>query len=92
VFHSGLARIDTAGGRADVIDLGPRTHLGEPIFVPDPAARDERGWLLSLGLDGDSGTSFLGVFPSDALADGPVARIWLEHPTPLSFHGYWQSA
>ncbi|MBV2181265.1 MAG: carotenoid oxygenase family protein [Castellaniella sp.] len=92
VFHSGLARVDTADGRAEVIDLGPRTHLGEPIFVADPAARDERGWLLSLGLDGDSGTSFLGVFASDALADGPVARIWLEHPTPLSFHGYWQSA
>jgi len=92
VFHSGLARIDTSGGEAEVIDMGPRTHLGEPIFVADPAARDERGWLLSLGLDGASGTSFLGIFPSDALADGPVARIWLTHPTPLSFHGYWHPA
>lgn len=92
VFHQGLARIDTSNGQVDLIDLGPRTHLGEPIFVADQTAPDERGWLLSIGLDGDSGTSFLGVFRSDALADGPIARLWLNHSTPLSFHGYWQPA
>jgi all-trans-8'-apo-beta-carotenal 15,15'-oxygenase len=92
VFHSGLARIDVDSGQLDVVDLGERTHLGEPIFVADPQAGDERGWLLSLGLDGASGHSFLGVFRSDALGDGPVARIWLTHPAPLSFHGYWHEA
>ncbi len=88
VFHNGLARLDMESGRRDCVYLDD-THLGEPIFVPDAAAADERGWLLSLGLDGKTGKSFLGVFHSDRLTDGPLARILLQHPTPLSFHGAW---
>lgn len=91
VFHNGLARIDVDSGRLDIADMGERTHLGEPIFVPDPVVPGEHGWLLSLGLDGVSGNSFLGVFRSEALDDGPLARVWLTHPTPLSFHGYWHT-
>lgn len=92
VFHSGLARINVNSGQMDVVDMGDRTHLGEPIFAPQPDSPSKSGWLLSLGLDGTSGNSFLGVFRSDALADGPLARIWLTHPTPLSFHGHWHDA
>jgi all-trans-8'-apo-beta-carotenal 15,15'-oxygenase len=88
VFHNGLARVDMESGKRDTVYLHD-THLGEPIFVPDDSASDEQGWLLTVGLDGAEGNSFLGIFRSDRLADGPIARVVLTHPTPLSFHGYW---
>lgn len=90
VFHNGLARLDMASGKREFVYLDD-THLGEPIFVPDQGADDEQGWLLTMGLDGQTGNSFLGIFRSDRLADGPTARVWLEHSTPLSFHGFWHS-
>jgi len=89
VFHNGLARLDMDTGKRDAVHLDD-THLGEPIFVPDETADEEQGWLLTMGLDGRSGNSFLGIFRSDRLADGPTARVLLRHPTPLSFHGFWQ--
>lgn len=92
VFHNGLARLNVDTGQRDVAILGDQVHLGEPIFVPDRDAPDEQGWLLSLGLDGGTGHSFLGVFRSERLADGPLARVLLQHPTPLSFHGWWQGS
>jgi all-trans-8'-apo-beta-carotenal 15,15'-oxygenase len=92
VFHHGLMRIDTDTGQQDVADMGDATHLGEPVFVSDDSAREDSGHLLSVGLDGASGNSFLAVFRADRLSDGPLARVWLTHPTPLSFHGYWHAA
>lgn len=91
VFHNGLARINVESGQREVFSMGACVHLGEPVYVPDNTASEE-GWLLSLGLDGTTGRSFLGVFASHRLADGPVARVQLEHPTPLSFHGCWRGA
>lgn len=91
VFHQGLARIDVDSGAEQVADLGEGTHLGEPIFVPEPGAGPDQGWLLAVGLDGQQGNSFLGVFRAQNLSDGPVARVLLSHPTPLSFHGDWHS-
>lgn len=87
VFHNGLARIHMHTGERHCVFI-ENTCLGEPVLVPDSPGSEE-GWLLSLGLDGASGQAFLGVFRSDALSDGPVARAWLQHPTPLSFHGEW---
>lgn len=89
VFHNGLARLDVQGGGREVAYMGNDVHLGEPIFVPDGMADNEPGWLLSLGLDGKTGNSFLGIFRAERLADGPVCRVLLEHSTPLSFHGWW---
>lgn len=89
VFHNGVARVNADGGQRDTFFMNESTHMGEPIFVADETAAAEDGWLLSVGLDGASGRSFLAIFRSDRLADGPVARVWLQHSTPLSFHGYW---
>ncbi len=92
VFHHGLARIDMNGGAEQVADLGEDNQVGEPIFVPEPGGGPDQGWLLSLGLDGQRKKSFLGIFSAQRLADGPVARVLLDHPTPLSFHGDWRQA
>lgn len=92
IFHHGLARINTETGQETVMDMGAQTHMGEPVFVPEPDKGTDFGWLLSLGLDGRTGKSFLGVFRADEVSAGPVARVLLNHATPLSFHGHWQTA
>lgn len=92
VFHNGLARVDMDSGKRDAFYMDDDVHLGEPVYVADKSASDEQGWLLSVGLDGKTARSFLGVFRSNHLADGPVATVQLEHATPYSFHGWWRQA
>lgn len=92
VFHSGLARINMHTGERDAFYMGEKIHLGEPVFVANPDASEEQGWLLSVGLNGESGKSFLGIFAAHRLADGPVATVNLDTPMPLSFHGWWHAA
>ena len=96
-FHSGYARIDMDSGATELFDFGPGFYTGEPVFVPmldgDTATGDGRdaGWLLSEVLDGHAGRSFVAVLRADALGDGPIAKIWLNHHVPLSFHGWWSA-
>jgi all-trans-8'-apo-beta-carotenal 15,15'-oxygenase len=92
VFHNGLARVDMQTGDRQAFYLNDRTQLGEPIYVADPSATDEQGWLLSVGLNGDTGKSFLGIFAAQHLSDGPRAIVNLDYPMPLSFHGWWHGA
>jgi all-trans-8'-apo-beta-carotenal 15,15'-oxygenase len=95
-FHDGIARIDVTSGNVDAYHFGSGHYVGEPVFVPDPAARgdagDDPGWLLAEVLEGASGTSFIAVFESSALEDGPVAKVHLRHALPFSFHGWWDAA
>lgn len=62
------------------------TFPGEPVFVAAPEAREEdEGILLSVVLDGRSGTSFLLVL--DAATMEELARAEVPHPIPFGFHG-----
>ncbi len=94
--QDGIAVFDLQRARIEQeFRFGPGFYAGEPVFASDPAAApgDERGgWLLSLVLDGPAGKSFLAVFDARRLADGPVARAYLRHHSPLSFHGCWRAA
>lgn len=92
VFHNGLARIDMQTGERETFFMGDKVQLGEPIYVAAPDSTEEQGWLLSVGLDGDTGKSFLGIFAAHHLPEGPVAIVHLDHPMPLSFHGTWHKA
>lgn len=89
-FHSGLVRVDYETGDVARFDFGPSTQVGEPVFAPRPGGREDQGWLLSECLDGASRTSFFAVFDAEAVDAGPLARIWLTHHVPISFHGAWQ--
>ena len=95
-FHDGVARIDVTSGAVRTYHFGSGHYVGEPVFVPDPAARgdmaDDRGWLLAEVLEGARGTSFIAVFGADALDHGPVAKVHLRHALPFSFHGWWSAA
>ncbi len=59
---------------------------GEPVFVAAPDADDEdEGVLLSVVLDGRTGTSFLLVLDAGTLAE--LARAEVPHHIPFGFHG-----
>jgi all-trans-8'-apo-beta-carotenal 15,15'-oxygenase len=97
-FHDGVARIDTDSGSQKAFHFGPGHYVGEPVFVPDPNATfdpstmADQGWLLAEVLEGKSETSFVAVFDTDHIEDGPTAKVRLRHHLPFSFHGWWEAA
>ncbi|MEM6990222.1 MAG: carotenoid oxygenase family protein [Myxococcota bacterium] len=87
-FAGGIARLDVETGEADVWDAGPGHSASEAVFVRRPGAtRDDDGWLLSLVYDGWKTRSYFAVFDADRPSAGPLAKMWLDQPLPLSFHG-----
>jgi len=86
IFADGIARIDTDTGEVRAFHFGRGVHVGEPVVAP---GGNESGWLLAQCLDGASRRTFLAIFNSDGVEDGPVARVWLRHSVPASFHGCW---
>ena len=86
----GVARLDMLSGTRDEFRFGPRHYAGEPVFAPRGGSRDD-GWILTLVQSGDTGNGFLAVLDAANLAAGPLARVHLEHHTPISFHGCWQA-
>ena len=94
IFHDGVARIDTETGQVGKYHFGEGIHAGEPIFAPKPGASDnpadaDAGWLRTVGLDGNTGSSFLAIFDAENVSAGPLAIARLTHQLPLSFHGCW---
>jgi carotenoid cleavage dioxygenase len=63
---------------------------GEAVFVPaaDDAGEDE-GWVLSLVLDQDRGTTELLVLDASDFAGQPVASVEIPARVPVGFHGAW---
>ena len=90
-FNSGVKRFDYRSGKADLYDFGPSVQVGEPVFANRSDSKLDEGWLIAQCLDGPSGRTFFAVFDAQTLGKGPVAKIWLDHHVPISFHGAWQS-
>ncbi len=88
---SGLVRQNTDTGARDEFDYGPKTFVYEPLHAADPTGASN-GWVLQEGLDGATGKSFYGIFDARRIADGPLAKVLLDHHLPLSFHGDWRPA
>ena len=90
-FWNAVARVDLESGQTVEHDFGDRVFASEPVFVPDPGRAGEgEGWLLVELYDGASRRSSLAVLDAARVADGPVARVLLEHHVPISFHGSWR--
>jgi len=84
-----VKRVDFDTGRSERFDFGPRAAVGEPVFAPRPGGATDEGWLIAQVLDGASETSFFALFDAAHVADGPLAKLWLPHHLPISFHGAW---
>ncbi len=89
-LNSGIKRMDMETGATQVFDFGAdNAQIGEPVFAPRGGIDD--GWIIAQGLDAKSERSFFAVFDAQAVDAGPVAKVWLNHHVPISFHGAWNA-
>jgi all-trans-8'-apo-beta-carotenal 15,15'-oxygenase len=91
-INSGVKRVDYQTGAQAAFDFGASTAVGEPVFAARPGGAVDEGWLIVQGLDGASGTAFFALFDAAAVGAGPIAKLWLDHHLPVSFHGAWVAA
>jgi all-trans-8'-apo-beta-carotenal 15,15'-oxygenase len=86
---AGIGRLDDRGEMAEH-RLPRHQRASEPVFVPRAGGRDESdGHVLVLCYDGGRDQSFLAIYDGRRIGDGPVARLWLDHRVPVTFHGSW---
>ena len=71
-------------------DLGANRYPTEPIYAPD-AENSEKGWILTVVYDGNSDTSEVWIFDSNALDSEPVCKLGLPNIIPPGFHGTWRA-
>jgi carotenoid cleavage dioxygenase-like enzyme len=86
-----IARFNPKTDRLAIADLGENRYPSEPLYAAD-ALNPQQGWVLTVVYDGNSDTSEVVVFDSDALDQEPVCRVGLPSVIPHSFHGKWKPA
>jgi all-trans-8'-apo-beta-carotenal 15,15'-oxygenase len=91
-INTGVKRVDYQTGAQEAFDFGALTAVGEPVFAARPGGAADQGWLIVQGLDAASGTAFFALFDATAVGAGPIAKLWLDHHLPISFHGAWVPA
>jgi all-trans-8'-apo-beta-carotenal 15,15'-oxygenase len=83
-----ILKFNVTTGAQEIFSFGPRGYVGEPEFIPYPDATEEdQGWLLTLVFDASRRRSFLAIFAADRLAEGPLAKLHLQHHVPYLLHG-----
>ena len=88
-YASSIVKVDVRTGTSSAFADGERVY-GEPVFVARPGARaEDDGYLLSLVYDAGEDLSYVAIFDAVRLAEGPLARVWLGHHVPFTFHGLW---
>ena len=84
--NEGFAQFDTRTQRVKRY-FAPDGHLvSEPVFVAGGEEETE-GWILQLTQDTGVKKSYLGVFESHSMEEGPVAKLWFDQGIPATFHG-----
>jgi all-trans-8'-apo-beta-carotenal 15,15'-oxygenase len=87
----GIGKLDVATGTLDAHVLPATQRATEPVFVANGPGEDD-GHVLSLCADGPSDRAFVAVYDAKRIAAGPVAKVWLDHPVPITFHGTFAPA
>jgi carotenoid cleavage dioxygenase len=88
-----VLRYDLRTGRCTKHDLGPRTPVGEPVFVPRSArAAEGEGYLLAVAYRSERDRSDLLILDAENVEAEPLAVVHLPHRVPGGFHGNWRSS
>lgn len=88
-----IVKYDTVTNERTVWHAGAQGHVGEAVFAPDPAGRDEDdGWLLSAIYDSANDRSEVAILDARDIAAGPVARVQIPQRMPFGFHANWFAA
>lgn len=86
----GLLQFDLDHQRAQVHAFGEGRYGGEGVFVPRPGATaEDEGWLMTFVQDETQDRSELVIISTQAMADEPIARIFMPQRVPYGFHGAW---
>jgi all-trans-8'-apo-beta-carotenal 15,15'-oxygenase len=97
LYFSGIARIDMKTLKTQSYNWGKGIFCSEPAFIPkpnyiySPDTDTESGWLLTEVYNTRRQKTLLAVFNADHISDGPVAKVYLNHPIPPGLHGFWLS-
>jgi carotenoid cleavage dioxygenase len=87
-----IGAVDHRTDTLDLYDVGAGCATGEPIFVPaSKDAAEGEGFLLAHVYDANRGASHLAIMDAQNVADGPIAKAYLDHRIPYGFHGNWRS-
>jgi all-trans-8'-apo-beta-carotenal 15,15'-oxygenase len=87
---SAVTQIDPADGSTVTHPFEPGVRCSEPVFVPRSSAASEGdGWILSLNYDVSRHQSHIAIIDTARFEDAPVARVFLDHHVPMTFHGLW---
>ncbi len=86
-----IARFDHETETLTLADMGENRYPSEALYASD-ALNSEQGWVLTVVYDGNSDTSEVVVFDSNALDEEPVCRLGLPSVIPFGFHGKWKPA
>ena len=77
-----IETIGPATGRVTAHTLASGERASEPLHVD--------GHLLSLCHAKDA--AYVAVYDATRIPDGPVAKIWIDHHVPITFHGVFAPA
>lgn len=72
-----IETVGAAAGRVTLHALPADERISEPLYAD--------GYLLSLCHAKDR--AYVAVYDPNRLPDGPVAKIWIDHHVPITFHG-----
>ena len=82
-----ISCIDLRSGEDKILEYADMA-TSEPIFVPDESSVDD-GFVLNMVNNLVSMKSFIHVYNSKRLTDGPVCELQMPNLIPPTFHGTW---
>lgn len=91
-INTGVKRFDFETGATQSFDFGSASAVGEPVFAAKPGGKEDHGWLITQVLDGETKKTIFAIFDEQTVGAGPIAKVRLTHPLPISFHGWWSAA
>lgn len=91
LWSDSVSSFNISTGKEDRFDFGPEYLVEEHISVC-PKNKEGTGYLIGTALHVPSKRTCLNVFNANNIADGPIARAWLNHHLPLGFHGNFKAA
>ena len=86
-INAGIKRFDDDSGKSASFDFGGLSAVGELLCAANPGGHENEGWLITQVLDGVNKTTYFAILDASNVSVGPLAKIWLSHHMPVSFHG-----
>lgn len=85
-----LIKYDVKNQRSDMHSFGIHAEIGEAVFVPSAASKQEDdGYLILFVFDSTTNQSEFVILDAMQIGDKPLARIAMPRRVPAGLHGSW---